>query len=195
MSEEALCDPTDCSLPGSSVHGFPRQEYCSELPFPTPGDLPDPRIEPSSQADSLPLTPPGKPHSQQSLWRERAKGKVLCVLPPRQEEGWSHVEGWERPKEVAVHRENPRMRSFLLHMRLEKILENWDMWQWRWGPVEPVVRAPPSRKQGPQAKKGGERQEGCGAEEATCFSELLEWVWKVDLLQRMFLEGDFQFLR
>ena len=46
MSEEALCDPTDCSLPGSSVHGFPRQGYCSELPFPTPGDLPDPRIEP-----------------------------------------------------------------------------------------------------------------------------------------------------
>ena len=35
--------------------GFPRQEYWSELPFPTPGDLPDPRIEPVSpalQADS-----------------------------------------------------------------------------------------------------------------------------------------------
>ena len=76
------------------------------------------------QVDSLPLAPPGKPHSQQSLWRERAKGKVLCVLPPRQDEGWSHVEGWERPKAVAVHRENPRMRSFLLHMRLEKILES-----------------------------------------------------------------------
>ena len=132
MSEEALCDPTDCSLPGSSVHGFPRQGYCSELPFPTPGDLPDPRIDPPAlssrllhwQVDSLPLAPPGKPHSQQSLWRERAKGKVLCVLPPRQDEGWSHVEGWERPKAVAVHRENPRMRSFLLHMRLEKILES-----------------------------------------------------------------------
>ena len=28
--------------------GFPRQEYCSGLPFPTPGHLPDPGIEPES---------------------------------------------------------------------------------------------------------------------------------------------------
>ena len=42
--------------------GFSRQEYWSGLPFPIPGDLPDPRIEPMSrllhwQADSSPLTP------------------------------------------------------------------------------------------------------------------------------------------
>ena len=42
--------------------GFSRQGYWSGLPFPTPGDLPDPRIEPVSpvspalQADSLPLS-------------------------------------------------------------------------------------------------------------------------------------------
>ena len=30
--------------------GFPRQEYWSGLPFPSPGDLPDPGIEPSSPA-------------------------------------------------------------------------------------------------------------------------------------------------
>ena len=30
------CDPMDCSLPGSSVHGFSRQEYWSGLPFPSP---------------------------------------------------------------------------------------------------------------------------------------------------------------
>ena len=39
--------------------GFPRQEYWGGLPFPLPGDLPDPGIEPSSpawQADSLPLS-------------------------------------------------------------------------------------------------------------------------------------------
>ena len=43
--------------------GFPRQEYWSELPFPSPGDLPDPGIEPRSptlQADALPTEPPGK---------------------------------------------------------------------------------------------------------------------------------------
>ena len=43
--------------------GFPRQEYWSGLPFPPPGDLPDPGIEPESpknwQAGSLPLSPLG----------------------------------------------------------------------------------------------------------------------------------------
>ena len=43
-----LCDPTDCSPPSSSVHGSFQQEYCSGLPFPTPGHLPDPGIEPTS---------------------------------------------------------------------------------------------------------------------------------------------------
>ena len=44
--------------------GFSRQEYWSGLPFPYPGDLPDPGIEPRSlalQADGLTSEPPGKP--------------------------------------------------------------------------------------------------------------------------------------
>ena len=44
--------------------GFPRQEYGSELPFPSPGDLPDSGIRPVSpalQADSSPLSHPGFP--------------------------------------------------------------------------------------------------------------------------------------
>ena len=46
--------------------GFPRQEYWSELLFPSPGDLPDPGIKlgsPMLQGYSLPSEPPGKPHS------------------------------------------------------------------------------------------------------------------------------------
>ena len=43
-----LCDPMDCSPPGSYVHGFSRSEYWSGSPFPPPGDLPDPGIEPMS---------------------------------------------------------------------------------------------------------------------------------------------------
>ena len=35
-----LCNPMDCSLPGTKSMGFPRQEYWSGLPFPSPGDLP-----------------------------------------------------------------------------------------------------------------------------------------------------------
>ena len=44
--------------------GFPRQEYWSGLPSPSPGDLPDPGIEPRSptlEADTLTSEPPGKP--------------------------------------------------------------------------------------------------------------------------------------
>ena len=47
--------------------GFPRLEYWSGLPFPSPGDLPDPGIEleslgaPVVQMDSLPPELPGKP--------------------------------------------------------------------------------------------------------------------------------------
>ena len=45
-----LLGPMNCSLSGSSVHGFPRQEYWNGLPYPFPGDLPNPRIEPMSPA-------------------------------------------------------------------------------------------------------------------------------------------------
>ena len=44
--------------------GFSRQEYWSALPFPSPGDLPDPGIKPRSpalEADTLTSEPPGKP--------------------------------------------------------------------------------------------------------------------------------------
>ena len=44
--------------------GFPRQEYCSGLPFPSPGNLPNPEIKPPSpawQVDSLPLSHLGSP--------------------------------------------------------------------------------------------------------------------------------------
>ena len=43
--------------------GFSRQEYWSGLPFPSPGDLPDPGIEPrfpALEADALTSEPPGK---------------------------------------------------------------------------------------------------------------------------------------
>ena len=59
-----LCDPMDCSLPGSSVHGILQARItgvgCHSL---LQGNLPDPGIEPKSpalQADSLPSEPPGK---------------------------------------------------------------------------------------------------------------------------------------
>ena len=50
--------------------GFSRQEYWSELPFPPPGDLPDPGLEPESPALAsrfFTTEPPGKP-SVYALW-------------------------------------------------------------------------------------------------------------------------------
>ena len=91
-----LSDPRDCSLPGSSIHGifqaravvsdsatpwtiahqappsmeFSRQEHWSGLPFPSPGDLPNPGIEPGSPAlwaDALLSEPPGNPFLEHGL--------------------------------------------------------------------------------------------------------------------------------
>ena len=56
----------DYSPPGSSVHVILQQEYWSGLPFPSPGDLPNPGIElrsPTLQVDSLPAEPQGKTKS------------------------------------------------------------------------------------------------------------------------------------
>ena len=67
-----LCDPMDCSPLGSSVHGILQARILSGLSFPSPGDLPDSRMEPRSpalQADSLPSEPAGKP-----------KKSNICIL-------------------------------------------------------------------------------------------------------------------
>ena len=57
-----LCDLLGCNLLGSSVHGILQARILKWVAFPSPGDLPDPGIEPRSpgkelQADSLPSEP------------------------------------------------------------------------------------------------------------------------------------------
>ena len=59
-----LCNPMDCSLPDSSVHGTLQARILEWVAFPSPGDLPDPGTEtgsPALQVDSLPADLPGKP--------------------------------------------------------------------------------------------------------------------------------------
>ena len=71
--------------------GFSRQEYCSGLPFPSPGDLPNPGIKPGSpalQADALTSEPPGKPGRHPylttgktiALTRWTSVGQVMSLL-------------------------------------------------------------------------------------------------------------------
>ena len=59
-----LWDPIDCSHLGPLSMEFSRQEYWRGVPFPSPGEIPNPGINPRSpalQADSLPSEPPEKP--------------------------------------------------------------------------------------------------------------------------------------
>ena len=64
FSRVRLCDPMDCSPQAPLSMEFSRQEYWNGLPWPPPGDLPNPGIKPRSpalQVDSLLSEPPGKP--------------------------------------------------------------------------------------------------------------------------------------
>ena len=70
QSWPSLCDPMDCSAQAPLSMGFSRQE--TELPCPSPGDLPNPGTEPRSsalQADSLLWSHPGS----LLLWRKSLK--------------------------------------------------------------------------------------------------------------------------
>ena len=59
--------PWTAAYQASLSMGFSRQEYWSGVPFPSPGDLPDPGIgprPPALQADALLSEPPGKPQKK-----------------------------------------------------------------------------------------------------------------------------------
>ena len=62
-------DPMDCTFQAPLSMGFLKQEYWSESPLPSPGDLPDPGIEPVSVASPtladrfLTTEPPERPQS------------------------------------------------------------------------------------------------------------------------------------
>ena len=76
---QLFATPWTVAYQASPSMGFSRQEYWSGLPFPSPGDLPNPGIDPgspTSQADSLLSESPGKPkgngnHSSIFAWEHR----------------------------------------------------------------------------------------------------------------------------
>ena len=95
-----LCDPIDCSLPGSSVHGISQARVLERgCHFPTPGDLPDPEIEPTSSAlvgKFSTAEPPGKSLTPSTWavflfydWKSHVKSYIIpckvylkeCTLP------------------------------------------------------------------------------------------------------------------
>ena len=73
-----LCDPWTVAHQAPPSMGFSRQECWSGLPFPSPGDLPNPGIEPRSpalEADALTFEPPGKPF----LGHSKPKSQICSI--------------------------------------------------------------------------------------------------------------------
>ena len=83
--------------------GFPRQEYWSVLPFPTPGGLPDPGIEPHLlhwQVDCLPLKHLGSPEVlvdvckyREKLWKAPRRRMTVLTSGEGRRLGRVHVIG------------------------------------------------------------------------------------------------------
>ena len=95
-----LFDPMDCNSPASSVHGILQARLPSGLPFPSPGDLPNPGIEsrsPTLQADSSP--------SELTISRDFPGGPKVKNLPADMQETWVQSLRWEDPLEqnMAIH--------------------------------------------------------------------------------------------
>ena len=77
-----LCNPMTVAYQAPLSVGFPRQKYWSGLPFPSPGDLPNPGIKPRSptlQRDALTSEPPEKPPT--IVWPQ-ANGRERTQLHP-----------------------------------------------------------------------------------------------------------------
>ena len=93
VSDSATPWTVDCQAPLSME--FSRQEYWSELSFPSPGDFPNPGIEPgfpALQTDALPSEPPEKPITSEPQAKPKSIGvgslSLLQGIFPTQESNW-----------------------------------------------------------------------------------------------------------
>ena len=89
FSRVRLCDPMTVAYQAPPSMGFSRQEYWNGLPFPSPGDLPNPEIEPMSPALAdrfFTVKPPGKPMNPSlAVPKPAPPNKLehqLCVIFP-----------------------------------------------------------------------------------------------------------------
>ena len=69
----------DCSLQAPLCMGFSRQEYWSGLPFPSPGDLPDPGIEPQFPTLQADLYCPS--HQGSPVFVRKYSNVTLLLVP------------------------------------------------------------------------------------------------------------------
>ena len=96
-----LCNPIDYSPPSSSVSVILQEEYWSGLPFPSPGDLPNPGIEPrfpALQADSSGYDPSLKSHEFQQSTHPLTESLNLTGMGPLKEKQGSQKSSVQRIK-------------------------------------------------------------------------------------------------
>ena len=122
---------------------FPRQAYWSGLPFPSLGDLPDPRIEaaslasPAWQVDSLPPVLPGKPVT---VHIERGQGstmpclglKRLCVPFPSSNPA---ISPWGHKDSGTIERRN---WDEPCHLHVDKPSSCAGGWEITWRRIHPI---------------------------------------------------------
>ena len=83
-----LCDPVDCSPPGSSVHGISQARILDGLPCPPPGDLPSPETEPTTPAPSalaggcFTTGDPGKPPNGSVCFLPSLSSRIWLFATP-----------------------------------------------------------------------------------------------------------------
>ena len=98
--------------------GFSRQEYWSGLPFPSPGDLPDPGIKPGSpalQTDALRSEPPGKPSNTMDCYKKCHSPWPSNLLPSLQPKYMAPLNSPHKSKRV------PEKHLFLLYWRCQSL--------------------------------------------------------------------------
>ena len=95
---QLFATPWTVARQASLSMGFSRQETWSGLPFPSPGDLPDPGIDPESpafQADALTSEPPGNSHLKKICISSAAmEAQTLRTDLRTQLEGVGRNGGW-----------------------------------------------------------------------------------------------------
>ena len=108
--------------------GFSRQECWSELTFPSPGDLPDPGIEPGSpalQADALPSEPPGKPFFFKGAYFWIGVGDTLTGGRVNRSQSSKQYESSSRkPKCYRTHRFTQELQDASLHHMASHLLSH-----------------------------------------------------------------------
>ena len=87
-----FCDPMDSSPQAPLSMGFPWQEYQSRLPFPTPGDLPKPGMEPPSLAS---LTLAGRFFTTETPGKPEFSCPIKCqhfnLFTYKQKHNWGNI--------------------------------------------------------------------------------------------------------